>query len=188
MRLYTVQPFEVLDAIEKNGYFVCTKEKSVNYDDFHDAYEWLSQEMIKRGICPEYDNTLPVWAWYLHGGLNKLDLSKAGLGIPKERMVCLEIEVPENQVLLSDFIAWHDVLNDSWSDDSKNEQEFDALHEWFDALPSSERERIKIDSWQRIFDISPINTDWRIQGYYVQATFWKLTEDMIKNVRTFTAR
>ena len=36
-----------------------------------------------------------------------------------------------------------------------------------------------LESWERIFDIEPYETDFAAKGKFVQATFWKLRE---KNV------
>ena len=140
MKVFTVQPLEVLDIIEKKGYFTCEKAKSENYKDFYDAYNWLAKEMIRRKIYPVENNTLPVWCWYLYDGKNKLDLRHSGLGTPKEKQVCLELEIQENKILLSDYGAWHFVLNNSWYDDSTSEREFDKLHDWFDTLPYQKQE------------------------------------------------
>lgn len=188
MRLYTVQPLEVVEEIKRNGYFVCSKEKSINYKDFYNAYNWISQEMLNRKILPFKENTLPVWAWYLYDGVNKLDLRRAGLGETGEKCCCLTLEVPDNMALLSDYNAWHFVLNNSWLDKSRNEKEFEQLHDWYDGLDVPTRERLKLDSWQRVFDVSPYKDDWTSRGYYVQATFWVITRDMIVEERIFKVR
>lgn len=188
MRVFTVQPLEVLNIIEHKGYFICTKDRSENYKDFYDAYNWLVQEMIKRKIYPVEKNTLPCWCWYLYDGKNKLDLRHSGLGIPKEKLICLELEIPENKILLSDYGAWHYVLNNTWYDDSTNEKEFDKLHDWYDKLPYSKQNELRVKSWQKIFDIQKVRTEWSDNGYYVQGTFWVITKDMIVNKRIFRAR
>ena len=188
MRVFTVQPLEVLEIIKQQGYFTCTKEKSENYKDFYDAYNWLVKEMIKRKIYPVEKDTLPLWCWYKYDGKNKLDLRHSGLGIPKEKQVCLELEVSENQILLSDYGAWHFVLNNAWYDNSTNEREFDKLHDWFDKLPYKEQNELRIKSWQKIFDITPVRNEWSSKGYYVQGTFWVITKSMIVKTKEFIAR
>ena len=188
MKVFTVQPLEVLDIIEKKGYFTCEKAKSENYKDFYSAYNWLAKEMIRRKIYPVESNTLPVWCWYLYDGKNKLDLRHSGLGTPKEKQVCLELEIQENKILLSDYGAWHFVLNNSWYDDSTSEREFDKLHAWFDTLPYKKQEELKVKSWQKIFDITQVRNEWSSNGYYVQGTFWAITKDMIVNTKEFIAR
>ena len=49
MRVWTIQPPEVLKIIEETGRFVCSKEKSQYYNDenFKGPYEWMVRKMIK---------------------------------------------------------------------------------------------------------------------------------------------
>lgn len=39
-----------------------------------------------------------------------------------------------------------------------------------------------------MFDITLKKSDWTSNGYYVQATFWRLEKSMIKNVKYFTEK
>lgn len=64
-------------------------------------------------------------------------------GIPNHKYVCIEFEIPDNQVLLSDFNAWHYVLNNSWNDDSKNEEEWEKMQDNFDKLDGETKTKIK---------------------------------------------
>jgi hypothetical protein len=45
---------------------------------------------------------------------------------------------------------------------------------------------IKHENWKRVFDVSPLDNEWRRRGEWIQATFWVLTKDMIRKVRHFT--
>lgn len=102
----------------------------------------------------------------------------------EEKPVCLEIEVPDKDVLLSDFNAWHFVLNNSYLDDSNNEEEFEKMHAEFDALSLKEKDEKKRASWQSIFDVSKytIGDGWRANGFYVQAVFYGLKKEQIRKV------
>ena len=40
-------------------------------------------------------------------------------------------------------------------------------------------------SWEKIFDVTPINSDWVINGQYIQATFWKIKPEYLQNVIYF---
>lgn len=189
MRLWTIQPPEAIDIIEKTGKFACDTTLSENYQDFHDAYLWLVGEMDKRKIHHPENLQLPLWAWHTFNWKHKKpDFRRAGLGASGEKNVCIEFEIPDSQVLLSDFYNWHFVLNNSWLDDSICEEEFDKMHEWYDSLNPQKRETIKKKSWQKIFDTTPVCTEWRENGCYIQATFWELRKDMIRDVRYFVAR
>ena len=106
----------------------------------------------------------------------------------RSKCVCLELEIPDEEVLLSDFNAWHYVLNRCWLDDSRNEEEYDRLQEWFDNLPGQDRERLRVESWQKIFDVEPYKDEWITKGRYVQAVFWEIRKEYVKKVQFFTAR
>ena len=62
MKLWTVQPVEAINIIEKTGAFTCDETKSDK--DFRKAYEWIAKEMDKRQITHPKDLTLPLWAWH----------------------------------------------------------------------------------------------------------------------------
>jgi hypothetical protein len=191
VRLWTIQPIEVLTEIESKGFFICNDTLSENLQDenFVKAYNWLVTEMEKRiGVKPK-DVTYPIWAWHTEEWKHKKpDLRCAGHAKRGTKMICMELEIPDNEVLLSDFDKWHAVLNDWFNDTSTNEAEWEEQHDWFDNLPKSEQEKVKLESWSRIFNTEPFQNDWTSNGRYIQATFWKLEKTYIKKVQHFTAK
>lgn len=189
MILWTIQPVETVDILARDGIYTCNTSLSENYSDFKEAYLWLVNEMDKRHIPHPQNIELPLWAWHTRDWEHKEpDFREPGLGIPGIRYACIEFEIPDEYVLLSDYNNWHYVLNKSWFDDSRNEDEFDELHEWFDSLDEATRYSKTVDSWQKIFDVKPEKSDWEPKGAYVQATFWELKADMVRDVKYFTAR
>lgn len=106
-----------------------------------------------------------------------------GKRFPKPSNVVLE--VPDEQVLLSDFDNWHAVLNGYYLADGKNEAEWKENHKWFDSLPLSKKKIIMKKSWEKIFNVTPINSDWVINGQYIQATFWEIKPEYLQNVTYF---
>lgn len=189
MRLWTIQPLEVIKIIEENGEFTCDTRLSENYEDFHDAYLWLVKQMDKRGIEHPKTLTLPLWAWHTFDKKHmQPNLGCGQLGVPNEKYACIEFEIPDNQVLLSDYNAWHYVLNRSWYDDSTNEEEWENMHAWFDSLNGEKKEELRKKSWQKIFNLEFRDSNWNSNGHYIQATFWVLKKSMIKNVTYFTEK
>ena len=66
--LWSTQPFEVYDQIQKTGVYHCDFEKSL-LKDYRLQYDWLVQEM-KTGLGePPAEVTYPVWAWYKWEGI-----------------------------------------------------------------------------------------------------------------------
>jgi len=189
MKLWTIQPQEVLDELEQKGVYRCDYAKSENQEEcFRVAYEWLAAKMREKVVPPE-GVSFPVWAWYKRYGKHKKpDLRTSGLAERGRKMLCLEIEIPDTEVVLSDFDAWHFVLNRMYLDDSTCEAEWDANHAAYDALSPIEQKKVLRESWERIFDVSPFKSDWKTRGDFVQATFWELRKDQIRKIQPFTCR
>lgn len=191
MKLWTIQPIEVLQEIEEKGYFICNPQKSKNIDfgNFSTAYNWLITQMNSRIKDKPSNVSYPIWAWHTRDWKHKKpDLRQSGYDTSGTKCVCIEVEIPDKDVLLSDFDAWHFVLNDWWLDDSQNEDEWDYNHNWFDNLPTDKQNELKLNSWQKIFDLTPVDSDWKCNGRYIQATFWKLNKKNITKIQYFTAK
>ena len=186
MRLWTIQPLEVLEIIKQKGEFVCNPNYSDS--DFKSAYYWLVKQMDNRGIEHPYGLELPIWAWYKTDWENKKpDLEQEDFSDSKKNLVCIELEIDDKDVLLTDFYAWHYVLNDSFLDSSHDEKEWDLQHEWYDALAPEKRQIVKEESWNDIFNVTPTQNGWITRGRKVQAVFWKITKDMIKGYEKCTS-
>ena len=82
---------------------------------FVEKYKWLIDQMEKR-IGPAPDGvSYPVWAWYIQSWKHKkpdLRIERWANGPGNEQYVCIEVELPDDQVLLSDFDAWCILLLD----------------------------------------------------------------------------
>ena len=105
MRLWTIQPLDVWKELNEKEYYVCDSKRAPCIIDgsFVDAYEWLvtvMNERCKKPVSVEY----PVWAWHTTNWKHKKpDLRKSCYGKKGEKCVCLEIEIPDDEVILSDF-------------------------------------------------------------------------------------
>lgn len=184
MRLWTIQPPEILKIIETSGEFVC--DPAFSSKVFSQAYDWLVKQMDAHGIEHPYGLELPIWAWYKTNGKNeKPDLSDSFYGTPGDKMVCIEIEIDDKDVLLSDFYAWHAVLNEVFLDSALTEEEWYLQHNWFDSLAPELQKKVMLESWKDIFNIVPVSNGFIARGQEVQAVFWKITKDMIKSYEYF---
>lgn len=187
MTLWTIQPACVYRDILRCGQYVCDPDKAA-ISDFLPAYDWLAAEMTAQIGPPPEGVSHPVWAWYRQNAKRRRpDLRRARWtsGAAGEKMVCMEIEVPDDRVVLSDFDAWSLILNNALI--SRSEEEDSRLEAGYGRLSPDERIKMKQENWKRVFDISPWETDWIRRGAWVQATFWVLTREMIRDVRFFTA-
>lgn len=178
MRLWTLQPEWVYEILKKDGVFVCDPSKStmLQFDGFEKAYRWMTNQMIKQIGPPPAGVSIPIWAWHTtYWKHRRPDLRRTEFRSYTEPMLCIEIEKPDNEVLLSDEENWHFVLNDRYISD--NEKDYND----FDSLPEQQQKQLKEKSWKRIFDTSPYEDNWIRKGMFVQATFWELKlEETVK--------
>lgn len=184
IKLFTIQPFAVLEEIEKNGKYVCKEELSECLKDdkkFHKAYDWISKQMDKRIGTKPSNVKYPVWAWYIYNGENNLPIFDEDFPLTENRkeFALITLEIEESDVLLSSYEHWHGPLNDSFWHYEEDDDEWDMTNEWYETLTSEEKEKVKIESWNEIFNVK--NCD------YVQATFWELRKEDIINIIRVTS-
>lgn len=187
MILWTIQPEEVYQEIMEDGVYHCDFKRSVMYD-WKEAYDWLVKEMKKRIGPPPANVSYPVWAWYQWRAEKKkpdLRSERWGYGSKGDKYVRLEIDIPDEAVLLHDFDAWTIILNEGLL--SETEAEDNLLEKQYAALDESGKRRMKYKNWQRVFDISPLRNEWIVRGDSIQATFWELRKDQIQKVQFFVA-
>lgn len=180
MRLYSIQPWNVVDELLKNHYFVCDIDKSELISDdvndmFKNAYNWLVNQM--NNCINNPDNIkYPIWAWYKYDGSNDLpDFNQFNNYSDKENFL-LVIDIPDDDVFLTDYSDWHCVLNNGYNNQGITDEEYDKLWDIYDKSSVEQKEKIKLDSWNDI--ILNKNSD----NKFIQATFWKLTEDMVLDI------
>ena len=199
MRLWTIQPKIVYDILKKDKVYHCdhTNPKcSVNDSDgniaeeFILAYDFIAEQMKKRIGNPPKGIKYPIWLWYMdEPGKNKRpDLRKHGKYSDKP-YVMLEVEVPDEEVLLSDFDDYHCILNDWPIFTCYNEYEQDIIYEWFESLSKEEQNKYKRKSWEDIFnfDADPLDVDnymgkKEANNRCIQATIWELRKEEIIKV------
>jgi len=186
MRLWTTMPKDVYEStLLKTGEYICDPSKcdmllgDTDDQQFAKAYSWLETYMIEK-IGPAPAGVIhPVWAWYkLRGKNRRPDLRWVEFRGYRKPMVLLELEISDDKVVLSDEEKWTCAqLNDSaWC-------ETDTELDWYYDNPNvtqKEREVFKNKSWCRIFDIG--------KSENVQATFWKLISEDIRNVWSYNNR
>ena len=187
MILWTSQEEAVYNELLKTGVYRCDLNLS-SMKDCREKYDWLVRQMKQRIGPPPEQVTYPVWALYQQDGKHrKPDLRRERweLGCDGERFACIEIEIPDRDVLLSDFDAWCMLLSDFLISDT--EQEGCCLEAQYEALSPSEKRRMKEKNRERVFDLSPLNNGWARRGYEIQATFWELRLEQVRDVRFFRA-
>lgn len=108
MKYYTLQTLKAWNEAKEIGYLNGNEEFAI--PEFKNYYQWMMKQMFKR--LKNYNGEYPIWLWlsldqvYIE---NTLDSD----------YVLLEIELSEDEVLLSKFDAWHIILNDGYFGDNE---------------------------------------------------------------------
>ena len=196
MRLWTIQTKDTWARAEESGVLECN-ELHIDADKasdnlFRPAYDWMVgqlEQRVKNYPCNKY----PIWAWY-HP---KPDLRRSG-HLPRDTSgVRVEFLVSSDRVLLSDFEAWHAVLNcwylslseedsDNWGKRCERAGIKIGWENWPPPAPFKEE---LMRSWKRIFDLEllKMHLEWT-SGETIQACIEKIYIDEVVNVTYFKAR
>lgn len=192
MRLWSIQPEELYKKLEIEKIISCDPLQSqfITEWGFGPAYDWLAEQMTLHIGPPPTGVKYPFWAWHtVEWKHQKPDLRRMEFRNYSGNRVCIELEIPDKDVLLSNEDMWYIVLNEGYYIDCSNEKEYDAEYTWFEHLPSDKQFHIKRKSWENIFDVfPPRESEWESHGKYVQATFWELRLNQIVDVRYFKGR
>ncbi len=186
MRLWTVQPVDVYEDILKTGLYRCDKKKIV-LPELIPYYDWMVKELKKKIGDPPEGVEYPVWAIHTDNWKHKrLDLRSVRwrFGKKGDRLACIEVEIPDEKVVLSDYDAWSIILVNGLITETKEES--DKLDHIYDNLPEDEKIKMKEENWQRVFDVSTFENEWTTRGKNIQASFWELKKEQIVDVRYFT--
>jgi hypothetical protein len=160
-KYYTVQKIEGWKEAQTTGYL--SGHPDYVWNTFLEPYHWMMKQMEKR--IPNYEGEYPIWVW-----TERQDLRRAGYFEPGTRGVQLELNIPDEKVLLSDFNAWHIVLNN-------------------DSLLVNDEENIsKEESWERIFEFDFLVNQLEWGDIDSQGVTGKVSLRDIKLIKEFTCR
>lgn len=189
MILWTIQPLSVWEQINQSGVYTCDSNR-FSMPEFSEHYTWLADRMAKKIGPPPVGVRFPVWAWYMQKGKrSKPDLRRErwNYGPGDENYTCIELDIPDEEVVLSDFDLWSLVLLNAFiSDSDEDNAEIERCYEF---LPSKKKLEYKHKNWEQIFEIKHVQNNWITRGEWIQATFWQLKKESVRRVICFkTAR
>lgn len=157
--LWTFMPVAAYERLRRDGRLTCDPAL-LDDEVFTDAYAWMREQFVARR--PDAEGTAQLWAWARMTRRSLLDSAADHVGD-----ALVSYRVPRERALLSDFGAWHDVLNrfEHWppalDDDEVEplraafEAEMDRHGLWgtpTNAWPADLRARVEA-SWRHIFDV-----------------------------------
>lgn len=180
MIVYSFQPNEVAEQLQRGQAYICDASKSEYIEtdwNFKDAYQWLISRMnYYVGEAPP-NVVYPAWVWIKCGNnRNKPDRREMMYNRYGSDFSLLELSVNDDRILPSCFSGWHDVLNgwshwpydnEKWNELSEQEQD-----DYIDLKGSFNYLTLE-DTWENIFNVNDKD--------YVQGTMWIiLPEDLVK--------
>ncbi len=192
MRLWTIQGIEIYEQLQRAGVAYCTKPVWADDEKFMKAYRWMVDQMRQRiGEPPIKGIEYPMWAWYQYNSAKSNKPPRSPLNIQEGLSAYMEIEIPDNEVLLSGFMNWHNVLNQwpltNWKRINKKtdllEKEAGKSLDFDDYTVEIQKEIEK--SWEAIFDLDRRDEEvgrTHKRNCSIQATFWMLKPENIISV------
>lgn len=167
---YTIQHLDMWDISKKGGFLV--GDKNFVEKDFIKAYRWMIKQMNLR---INHDGTFPIWLYIEQPNLCDDELIDSWY--KKGQRVCLTLQIKDEKVLLSDFDAWHCVLNNWFCPLTEDE---DVLFE------QGKISLTKEESWERIFSLDLIaNSEMWSGNQEIQGTTGCIPITQVINVNFF---
>lgn len=213
MLLKTVQPQYVIEQLKNDNNIIYSCAKNEMDDKgwfFYEAYEWIKNNKMTKVGTPSPTNQL-FWAWEYNTKRNIREANKL-LKFQKknyrEDYVIITIEKPDNEVLLSDHLFWEYVLN-YWLIPTNEEEkkyweelESKGLNFYKDKpLKDKNYHLLLSKSWDKAFQLKlnsktgnynfnlPQETldviGIKKEDCLVQATFWDIKKEEIKDIQFF---
>ena len=187
MRLWSIQLKNAYRVLCEQGVLRTNEQYLFPQGEFPltHAYSWMIEEMKQRIGPPPHGVKFPIWAWVQWEGKRKArSIRQQGHASPGTPMVQLTIDLPDDQVVLSDFDLFQDACSRAGVRES--DLQLDDLQS-----PALNRLRQQAEqSWQKIFNLS----FWNASLYgdprrrTIQATFWELRVEQVRKVQKFIAR
>lgn len=183
MILWSIHGEEAVRQLERRG-VLRGDGRRIYLWEHRFAFHWMIRQMTERLGPPPRGSRYPVWAWSAYNGQRapRPDL-RCRAHLPRgTKGARIEIDVPEERVLLSDFDRWHLVLYGVYlCDDEEDDRRFEA----------GPYDRASVQqSWQRIFELG--RGDPACYGppsaRSIQATLWSIRLDDVRDITWFTAR
>lgn len=173
MKLWTLQPYDAVETLTAGEAYQCIPELATFYDDsaFVASYDWLSAHMSK-SISNPNNIRWPIWAWARnYGEAVKPDRRRSMFNNYDSEDVILELAVPDELVLLSDFDDWHYVLNGC---------EFISDADFYADEERVYTQEEKEATWLKIFNVD--------SKPFVQACIWEIRPEYLIKVHRLRKR
>ena len=158
---YTVQSRYVWRFWQRQGYL---QARDTDDKDFKGSYAWMKEQMKLR--LPSYKGEALIWLWD-----EVPEGYKTWGNDTRKKYVLLTLELDEVNVLASDYMGWHFVLNDYMNSDNPSPSDEDFPYE-------------------KVFDLPYMHGQIYDKGnkQVLQYTTGRVEIDAVKKVKYFTGR
>jgi hypothetical protein len=128
MRLWTYQHPIIHQTLKSGKRFTCSWENIDNGSYWATSFQFMCQKMAENNI-PIGENP-PIWVWHsvnCIGGMPDDDCARALMSdVQLEQGIdLLQLEVPDNLVLLSNYGTWNSILDVFYEKKVPNEEEIE---------------------------------------------------------------
>lgn len=135
---------------------------------------YIMEKMYRQvGFPPTY-NIIPIVTWHTYCGECRVPDMDEFLYLDKKDMVCLEVEVPDDQVVLIDALAYMSLMEGEYipiAEDLETLEEELAEYENMGVVKRAYETR---KSWKRVYDIS--------HSAYILGVIWELKPEMVEKI------
>ena len=209
MRIITVQPLDVALKIKYGEHytadFVKVMDNTIAVDgevntNWENAYAWMRGQLTKRVHRAPVGVVFPIWGWHTYAGREvvmpeNLLAQEFPTGTEwmenyqdetKPFLFAIDLEIPDSEVLLSDEVLWHHVLNNFPIMPMCDESGDDLLAQILANHPDQKKvDRFVHKSWEWIFEIGKGAEYFagKTPGEYIQACFWEIKPEWVRSVR-----
>jgi hypothetical protein len=198
MRLWSIQNYERWQRLQHDGVL---RQLRVEREE-RLSYSFMREQLTAKAGAAPNGRCWPIWAWHQWRGPSRPqpDLSHEEYADVDRKQVCIELEIDEKRVLLSQFSMWvggpygHLPVHASWSYTKKllkRLEEAGLPWHYFglkEILAHPRFGKLVRRSWEKVFDLDYTNymADAPEQKR-IQAVFWELRLEDVIAVRHFGA-
>jgi hypothetical protein len=202
MILYTIQDYFIFESLQRgethraHSPSLDTEDPGSVDDMYCRSYDWIAGRMEEKIGPRPAPEVYPTWAYYQWYGPDKKkpDLRYWGTRSFAASRTCalMTLEIPDEQVLVSDYDAWHFVLNGWYLGDEKRSDELwdikNANKNWreYDDYPQWLKNELE-ESWLNVFDFKKSREllEYEEKEQVIQATFWEIKPEYVKSAVKF---
>lgn len=117
----------------------------------------------------------PIWAWHTWDYTRRCPKPDSPAFLRRtEDKVLLTLEIPDEELVLTDFDAWQIVMMGGYLMGAEDGERQEQLEAYLDSLTEQDYQKEMEKSWQRVFYSDTAELDDIYLGRYIQATFWEI--------------